>query len=180
MSYTNIDKTTLFNGHKQLLSSKDSKISIGKYCAIANNLKINTLNHDYNYPCLQGTFYTKFFKKDHPGAIPPITLARTKGDVCIGNDVWIGEDVWIGSGVTIGDGCVIGAKSVVTRDLPPFTICCGVPCKLVKKRYTEEIINFLLELKWWNWSGEKIRNNKNFFYLNLNDSNMDKIKNIIK
>ena len=133
MNYTFIDETTLFNGSKVILSSKDSKVYIGKYCAIANNFKINTLNHDYNYICLQGTFYKKYFNSDHPGAIYPLTKERTKGDVIIGNDVWFGEDVWIGSGVTIGDGCVIGARSVVTKNLPPYTICAGIPC-IVKKK----------------------------------------------
>lgn len=97
----------------------------------------------------------------------------------IGNDVWIGEDVWIGSGVTIGDGCVIGAKSVITKDLPPYSICCGIPCKPVKKRYQDKIIHFLLELKWWNWSEEKIKSNEPFFHLNLNDCSIDEIKNVI-
>jgi acetyltransferase-like isoleucine patch superfamily enzyme len=179
MTYTKIDETTIINGNFQLISSKESKIVIGKYCAIANNFKINTLNHDYNYPCLQGTFYKNFFKKKHPGELPPITKVRTKGDVIIGNDVWVGEDVWVSSGITIGSGCVIGAKSVITKDLPPYTICCGVPCKPVKKRYSEDVVNFLLELKWWNWSNEKIKNNEKFFYLNLNNYNINEIIKII-
>lgn len=177
MSYI-IDKTSIINGIPTLSSSKDSKIIIGKYCAIANGCKIITLNHDYNYPVIQGTFYKKFFNMQHPGELKqPPNKERTKGNVVIGNDVWIGEDVFIGSGVIIGDGCCIGAKSVVTKNLPPYTICVGQPCKPIKKRYNQDIIDYLLNIKWWNWSEEKIMKNKIFFYTNLNNiSNINEIK----
>ena len=116
----------------------------------------------------------------HPGEVRPYTRERTKGGVTIGNDVWIATDVLILSGVTIGDGCCIGARSVVTRDLPPYSICVGTPCKPVKKRYSAEMIKFLNELKWWNWSDQKIKRNKRFFMLNLNEVSVDLVKKIIK
>ena len=168
-SFIKIGKNTIFNGTKKLDASKDSKIIIGDYCAIANGINIITLNHDYNFPAVQGTLYKKFFNNIHPGCkLDPPNKERTKGDVIIGNDVWIGKDVFITSGVTIGDGCCIGAKSIVTKDLPPYTICVGSPCKPIKKRYKEEVINFLLNIKWWNWNEDKIKKNKNFFYTDLN------------
>jgi virginiamycin A acetyltransferase len=165
-----IGKGTIFNGNKKLVTSPNSKIKIGKYCAIANGCKIITLNHDYNYPALQGSFYKENFNCKHPGEIKnPPNKERTKGEVIIGNDVWIGEDVFISSGVNIGNGCCIGAKSVITKDLPAYSICVGVPCKPVKKRYSDSIIKFLEDIKWWNWDSNKIKKNKNFFYKNLND-----------
>ena len=166
-----IGSNTLFNGQKNLVASKDSKIYFGKYCAVANGLNIITLNHDYNFPAVQGTLYKKYFNNSHPGCITnPPTKERTKGDVIIGNDVWIGKDVFITSGVTIGDGCCIGAKSVVTRNLPPYSICVGSPCKPVKKRYRKrEVIEFLLKIKWWDWDVDKITRNREFFYTNLNE-----------
>lgn len=168
-NFIEIGKGTLFNGKKNLIASKNSKIIIGKYCAIANNINIITLNHDYNFPAIQGTLYKFFFNNSHPGCITePPNKARTKGDVIIGNDVWIGEDVFISSGVTIGNGCCIGAKSVITRDLPDYSICVGTPCKAIKKRYKQEIIDFLQKIKWWDWDDLKIRRNKEFFYTNLN------------
>jgi len=171
-NFIKIGSNTLFNGKKNLVASKDSKIIIGKYCAIANGINIITLNHDYNFPAIQGTLYKKKFNNSHPGCITePPNKERTKGDVIIGNDVWIGEDVFIGSGVKIGDGCCIGAKSVVTRDLPAYTICVGSPCKDIKKRYSQEIIDFLLKIKWWDWNDPKIKRNKEFFYTNLNNIN---------
>ena len=171
---TYIDKTSIINGKSLLVSSENSIIRIGKYCAIGENLTIMTLNHDYNYPVLQGTFFKTFFNEppfygQHPGELNnPPTKERTKGDVIIGNDIWIGMNVYISSGVTIGDGCCIGANSVITKDLPPYTICVGTPCRPIKYRYSQEVINFLMNLKWWNWSDEKIKKNKEFFYLNLN------------
>jgi acetyltransferase-like isoleucine patch superfamily enzyme len=182
MDNIKIHKTSILNGKPKLISSKYSKIIIGKYCAIAEGLKIITLNHDYNFPALQGTFYKKNFNSLHPGEINnPPTKERTKGDVIIGNDVWIGEDVLILSGVTIGSGCCIAAKSVITKSLPPYSICAGVPCKPVKQRYNKEIIKFLLDLNWWDWDNEKIQKNKRFFISNLNDiGDVNRISNIIK
>jgi len=181
MNHIIIGKNTIINGKKYFSASKYSKINIGKYCAIADNLNIITLNHDYNYPCLQGTFYKKLFNNLHPGElnIPP-NKERTKGGIIIGNDVCISKDVFILSGVTIGDGVYIGARSIVTRDLPPYTICVGNPCRVVKKRYSDSIINFLLNIKWWNWDDDKIKKNKDFFYCNLNTKKIDEIEKLIK
>lgn len=162
-------------------ASDKSKITIGKYCAIANGLKIITMNHDYNYPAIQGTFYTNKLNCKHPGITNcNPTSARTKGDVIIGNDVWIGDDVFITSGVTIGNGCCIGAKSVITKDLPAYSICAGIPCKPLKKRYAKETIDFLEEIKWWHWDDDKIKNNTDFFTLNLNETHLEKILEIVK
>lgn len=180
MPNTDMGKGSLINGKYKIVSTPHSKVKIGKYCAIGPNLKIITINHDYNYPAIQVTFYKKFFKNNHPGEINnPPTKERTKGHVFIGSDVWIGEDVFIGSGVKIGDGCCIGAKSVITKDLEPYSICVGTPCKAIKKRYSEEIINFLMELKWWNWDEKKIMKNKKFFETNLNQHSLEYIKSII-
>lgn len=106
------------------------------------------------------------FNSNHPISIE--NNIYNKGKIIIGNDVWIGEDVIILSGVTIGDGCCIGSRSVVTKDLPPYTICVGQPCKAIKNRYKDEIKDFLLEIRWWDWEKEKIKRNRKFFMTNLN------------
>lgn len=72
--------------------------------------------------------------------------------ITIENDVWIGEDVIIKAGVTIANGAVIGARSIVTKDVPPYAVVGGVPAKVIKYRFSEETIIKLLELKWWEYS----------------------------
>jgi len=80
----------------------------------------------------------------------------TKGDIIIGNSVWIAHGATVMSGVTIGDGVVIGAYSVVTKDVPPFCLVVGNPGRVVKKLFTEDQIEKLLKIKWWNWDDSKI------------------------
>lgn len=72
-----------------------------------------------------------------------------KGDTIVGNDVWIGSDALIMPGVTIGSGAVIGARSVVTKNIEPYTIVAGVPARTIKKRFSPEVIDALLDLAWW-------------------------------
>lgn len=89
-------------------------------------------------------------------ATPKLDDLPLKGDTIIGNDVWIGENVTILPGVHIGDGAIIGANSVVAKDIEPYSIAVGNPCRVVKKRFDDETIEKLLELKWWDWGEEKI------------------------
>ena len=77
----------------------------------------------------------------------------------IGNDVWIGQNVTIMPGVIIGDGAIIAANSTVVKSVEPYSIYGGNPAKFIKKRFSDEKIEFLLKLEWWNWSGEEIFDN---------------------
>lgn len=135
----------------------DGKLKIGKFCSIAWNVTIylggnHRLDRIALYPFspLDGRW------PEAAGLEKPLT---TKGDVTIGNDVWIGSDVIILSGVTIGDGAIIGAGSVVTGDVEPFTVVAGNPAKFITKRFSDEVIEKLLEVRWWDWPEEKIRRN---------------------
>ena len=82
-----------------------------------------------------------------------------KGDIQIENDVWIGATSTIMSGVTIHNGAIVGAGSTVTKDVPPFAIVAGNPGKIVKYRFTEEQIKKLLQISWWDWEEEQIKDN---------------------
>lgn len=82
-----------------------------------------------------------------------------KGDIVIGNDVWIGYEAVVMAGVTIGNGAIIGARAVVTKDVPPYTIVGGVPAREIRRRFSDDVIARLLELKWWDWPAERIQRN---------------------
>lgn len=81
---------------------------------------------------------------------------RPAGDTVIGNDVWIGSETIVMPGVTIGDGAVIGTRAVVTRDVAPYSIVGGNPAKEIRKRFDDDRIRLLLELRWWDWSEDQL------------------------
>lgn len=95
-----------------------------------------------------------------------------KGDIVIGNDVWIGYEAVIMAGVTIGDGAIIGTRAVVTKDVPPYTIVGGVPARQIRKRFSEDMIAYLLDLKWWDWPIEKISEKIEF----IKSADLEKLK----
>ncbi|MBK5922644.1 type B chloramphenicol O-acetyltransferase [Rhodovulum sulfidophilum] len=82
---------------------------------------------------------------------------RPAGDTVIGNDVWIGSEAIIMPGVTIGDGAVIGTRAVVTRDVEPYAIVGGNPARIIRKRFADDRIALLLDLRWWEWSDDQLR-----------------------
>ena len=83
--------------------------------------------------------------------------------VKVGNDVWIGTKVMIMGGVTVGDGAVIGAGSIVTKDVPPYAIVAGVPAKVIRYRFSSEVIDLLEKIQWWNFSPNVLKRNINLF-----------------
>lgn len=87
---------------------------------------------------------------DHMSQLP------FKGDIVIGNDVWIGRESIIMPGVKIGDGAIIAAYSVVTKDVEPYSVVGGNPARFIKKRFNDELIELLLEFKWWDLPPEKL------------------------
>lgn len=134
------------------------KLIIGKFCALARDIKfiMNGANHKlsgfstYPFEIFGGSWQRV---NQQPNEYP------FKGDTVVGNDVWIGYEAVIMPGVKIGDGAVIAAKSVVTKDIQPYTIAGGNPASMIRQRFSDEIIQILLEIAWWNWDIEKITRN---------------------
>lgn len=134
----------------------NDKLIIGKFCSIAYGAKFlfNGANHTLNS---LSTYPFPVLACEWNLDVPITDAWDNKGDIVIGNDVWIGFEAVIMAGVTIGDGAIIGSRAVVTKDVEPYSIVGGVPAKLIRKRFPEEQIQKLLEMKWWNWDEEKIK-----------------------
>jgi virginiamycin A acetyltransferase len=136
------------------------KLKIGKFCAIAKGVKfiMNGANHKMSgfttYP-----FY--IFGQGWEKSLPTAGELPYKGDTVIGNDVWLGYESTIMAGVTIGHGAIIASKSVVTNDVPAYSIVGGNPANFLKYRFEQDVIDKLLEIAWWNWDAEKITSNLN-------------------
>lgn len=135
------------------------RLMIGKFCSIACGAKFifNSANHTLSslstYP------FPLFFEEWGLKREEVTDSWDNKGDIVIGNDVWIGYEAVIMAGVTIGDGAIIGTRAVVTKDVPPYTIVGGVPARLIRKRFPDEIISELLKIRWWDWPRERIAEN---------------------
>ena len=146
------------------------KIVIGDYCCFGPHVRVmpNRFGHNPDWMTIYPFQWDGRFKpkKKIEGK------KRTGQTVHIGNDVWIGRDVLLKTPVKIGDGAVIGAGAVVTKPVPPYAIVGGVPAKLIRFRFKDEDIEFLLKIKWWNWPKEKIEQ-----YLHLIcSSNVDQLR----
>ena len=146
------------------------KLIIGKFCQIAAGVEfvMNGANHQMNavstFP-----FYTLEGWDMEPPAASDMPL---KGDTVIGNDVWIGQNAVILPGVHIGDGAIIGANSIVGSNVSPYTIAVGNPAIEIRKRFDDELIQLLLDFKWWNKSVKEI----NQLIPLLTSGNLEKVK----
>jgi carbonic anhydrase/acetyltransferase-like protein (isoleucine patch superfamily) len=127
-------------------------VYVGKYCSIAGGVVFDCgLNH--NISNISSFPFNKIYPHKH-GVLNNDNT--TRGDIKIGNDVWIGRDSTIMSGVTIGDGAVIGTKSLVTKDVEPYSIVGGVPARHIRYRFDDDTRAFLTRIRWWDWSVEEI------------------------
>lgn len=141
------------------------KLIIGKFCMIASgvNFIMNGANHLSN---AISAYPFAIFGEDWKDAMQGKSYP-SKGDTIIGNDVWIGHNATIMPGITIGDGSIIATNTTVTKNVAPYSVVGGNPSQLIRKRFTEDQINSLLKIKWWDWEIDRIT--KNVQYLTSND-----------
>ena len=154
------DAQDVYNFEKNVVYLFDfigDRLIIGKFCQIASGARfiMNGANHAMNGI---STYPFEVFGKSWSNA-PSKFL--NKGDTVIGSDVWIGNSATIMPGIKIGHGAIIGTNALVTKDVAPYTIVGGNPGKLIRSRFEQKTIDFLLELSWWDWPIEKITKHVN-------------------
>jgi chloramphenicol O-acetyltransferase type B len=132
------------------------KLIIGNYCSIGSGVSFimaGNQGHRHDWISSFPFFYmpeVDTFLKSQDGF-------KGAGDTLVGHDVWIGSEAMIMPGVKIGNGAVIGSRALVTRDVEPYSIIGGNPAKIIKKRFDDERIKLLLEMGWWNWDEEILK-----------------------
>lgn len=137
---------------------------IGKFCSIADHCRIGMSGHSLQYMSTSPIFTQKINALQECWIDKNIFEHKSTDErVYIGNDVWVGSHVLINGGVHIGDGAVLGAGAVVVKDVPPYAIVGGVPARIIRYRFSPEVIEKLLDLKWWNYNANILKENIDFF-----------------
>ncbi|HEX8430597.1 MAG TPA: CatB-related O-acetyltransferase, partial [Longimicrobium sp.] len=134
------------------------RLIIGKFCAVARGAKfiMNGANHKISG---FSTYPFQIFGGGWERVMPAPGDLPYRGDTVVGNDVWIGYEAMLMPGVKVGDGAIIASRSVVTRDVPPYTVVGGNPAVPLRTRFDPETVAALLEIAWWNWDVERITRN---------------------
>lgn len=136
--------------------------TIGSFCSIAPGARIGSMNHPYRFISTHPFLYDKSFSFVTENNKEVINDGAKS--VVIEDDVWVGLNAIVLPGVTIGRGAIVGAGSVVTKNVPPYSIVAGSPAKIIKKRFSEEQIKLLLEINWASWEDDIIKRELSSFY----------------
>jgi chloramphenicol O-acetyltransferase type B len=153
-----------YHGHsfddcaRYLMPDRDDvdKLIIGSFCSIGTGATFMMAGNQGHRNDWISTF-PFFFMSEEPAFARATNAYQGAGDTVVGNDVWIGAEAMIMPGVRIGHGAMIGSRALVTKDVEPYTIVGGNPAKPIRKRFSDEQIAMLLEMAWWDWPIEEIK-----------------------
>jgi virginiamycin A acetyltransferase len=138
-----------------LFPDTGDRLVIGRYCAIARGVRfiMNGANH-----LLTGfsTYPFPVFGHGWDRAMPTAALWTDKGPTVVGNDVWLGYEALVMPGVRIGDGAIVASRAVVAADVPPYCVVAGNPARVVKQRFSPEVVAQLQAIAWWNWPADHV------------------------
>ena len=136
---------------------------IGNFTCIGDYVNIGMSSHVLENVALYPLHirFMRDFKVDKSAPEPRRTT--------IGSDVYIGEEAMVFQGVQVGHGAVLAARSIVTKDVPPYAVVGGIPAKVIKYRFSPQVVDSLLKIAWWEWSDEKIREHVELFYKPIED-----------
>ena len=143
-------------------STDISNAEIGSFCSIADHCRIGMGGHSLSHLSTSPIFIEKVNGCKEVWSTQDLNPVKSKR-VVVGNDVWIGSHVLINGGVKIGNGAVVGAGAVVVKDVPPYAIVGGVPAKIIRYRFPENIIMTLEEVQWWNLPVEALKSHISLF-----------------
>jgi len=146
------------------VNSKVAFTDTGNFSVISRDCVLGPGRHPTNYLTPHSIFYKRGNWGFHDDWCEEIDFDEN-ARINIGNDVWLGRNVMVMNGVTIGDGAIVAAGAIVTKDIPPYAIAGGIPAKVLRYRFSPEMIERLLEIKWWYLPDEEITRIKDLFHI---------------
>ncbi|WP_219842110.1 CatB-related O-acetyltransferase [Aureitalea marina] len=135
-------------------------ITVGKYCQFGADVALHATNHPMNY--LTTYINANLFEGE-------LKQLKEQREILVGNDVWIGHNAMIVGNVSVGNGAIVAAGAVVTKDVPAYAVVAGVPAKIVKMRFSDEVIAKIQDLKWWDMTQTELQQHKQLFQTPITD-----------
>lgn len=183
-----VNKKGKINRFAKVVNSKIGKYSyvgvrswvihadVGSFCSIANDVYIGLAKHSLDYLSTSPIFTEK--KNGTGYSWVDKSCFVSSEQTIIGNDVWIGYRAIIRGGVTIGNGAIVGAGAVVTKDVPAYAVIAGVPAKVIRYRYPQNMIEQLEKVKWWEFKENVLQKNISIFQHQITNENIKLLINI--
>lgn len=151
---------------------------VGKFCSIGRNCEIGMPDHNLNYISSSPIFTSKRNATGHCWSEK--NCFEEYHDVYLGNDVWIGQSVLVKGGVRIGNGAVVGAGAVVTKDVPPYAVVGGIPARIIRYRFPEDMISKLEAMEWWKLDDITLKENIHLFQNIMDEDGIDKLSKLVQ